>query len=167
MMNFVLRLGVSNIASFHLSILLKSLSFSTNSSFRKWYTPGFGASQDQACASSLEFWSYKITWKPPWIFLAVAMQKKQCIKQELNMRSSWRKSREESRLASCRGWWGEKPQNGVPTGGWMVGLHHGPWNLCSWVAEPSAASSLAVATQSSERATTLSEKGIFLLPVPE
>lgn len=29
--------------------LLKSLSFSTNSSFKKWHTPGFGASQYRVC----------------------------------------------------------------------------------------------------------------------
>jgi len=83
------------------------------------------------------------------------------------MRNSWRKSREESRLARCRGWWGEKPQDGMPTCGWMVGLCHGTRNVCSWVAEPSAASSTAVTVQSWERSTTLSKKGIFLLPVPE
>lgn len=59
-MNFISRVGVNSSASFHLSIVLKSLSFSTKSRFRKWYTPGFGASQEQACASDLEFWSCEI-----------------------------------------------------------------------------------------------------------
>lgn len=50
----------------------------------------------------------------------------------------------------------------------MVALHCGsPQNLCSGVAEPSAGRSVAVAMQSLGRATTLSEKDIFLLPAPE
>lgn len=78
------------------------------------------------------------------------------------MRSSWEEDKEESRFTGSRGWWGEKPQSGVSIGGWMVAVHCGdPQNLCSWVAEPSAGRSMAVAVQSLGRATTLSEKDIF------
>lgn len=80
------------------------------------------------------------------------------------MRSSWEKRQGREEI----GRWGEKPQDGVSINGWMVALHCGdPQNLCSWVAEPSAGRSVAVAVQSLGRATTLSEKDSVLLPAPE
>lgn len=159
---FVPRLRVGNIACFQLPVHLQSLSISTNSHFRTWYTPGLytpGASQDQACTSKLELGSCSC--KITGLDLKTLVDSSSCCHAEeavdvarVKHGKQLRKKEEESRLATCSRCKVESQRMVCPQvdGKWVCTMV--PETCIVLLAERNTASSMAMTMQSLERATT-------------